>query len=175
MSHPASVASKSHSILLSNDWILNGYCGRLEIEGTASVWLRDQKVRLRHVNTNGYLHSHDKKYNRIVTGHQEVCGVTKKSSDNIWSAAEGVYFPAKSAAWWSLSSWRLPFLLASIQDFTNCRNNHPHLGLEMGTVIISHLWREIMVLCRVCSIACLLSFALGCCLKPVQVHVTNWA
>ncbi|CAK9219543.1 unnamed protein product [Sphagnum troendelagicum] len=71
---------------------------KLEIEGTASVWLRDQKVRLRHVNTNGYLHSHDKKYNRIVTGHQEVCGVTKKSSDNIWSAAEGVYFPAKSAA-----------------------------------------------------------------------------
>jgi hypothetical protein len=32
-----------------------------------------------------------------------------------------------------------------------------------------------VVLCRVCSIACLLSFALGCCLKPVQVHVTNWA
>jgi dolichyl-phosphate-mannose--protein O-mannosyl transferase len=96
MSHPAFVASTSHSILLSNKWILD--CGRLEIEGTASVWLRDQKVRLRHVNTNSYLHSHDKKYNRIVTGHQEVCGVTKKSSDNIWSAAEGVYFPAKSTA-----------------------------------------------------------------------------
>ncbi|KAH9533896.1 hypothetical protein CY35_18G076600 [Sphagnum magellanicum] len=68
---------------------------KLEIEGTGSVWLRDQKVRLRHVDTNAYLHSHDKKYSRIVTGQQEVCGVTKKSVDNIWSAAEGVYFPVK--------------------------------------------------------------------------------
>jgi dolichyl-phosphate-mannose--protein O-mannosyl transferase len=81
---------------INSEWLL---CfGRLEIEGAGSVWLRDQKIRLRHVDTNGYLHSHDKKYSRIVTGQQEVCGFAKKTSDNIWSAAEGVYFPARSTA-----------------------------------------------------------------------------
>ncbi|EFJ17205.1 hypothetical protein SELMODRAFT_444987 [Selaginella moellendorffii] len=67
---------------------------KLEIDGKANVWLRDQKVRLLHLDTNGYLHSHDKKYNRIVPGQQEVCGVRKKSSDSLWLAAEGVYYPA---------------------------------------------------------------------------------
>ncbi|KAL2631666.1 hypothetical protein R1flu_016352 [Riccia fluitans] len=67
---------------------------RLIIEGKGKVWLRDQKVRFLHVDTGGYLHSHDKKYSRIVAGQQEVCSVPKKNSDNLWIAAEGVYFPA---------------------------------------------------------------------------------
>jgi hypothetical protein len=45
---------------------------RLEIEGSGKVWKRDQKVRLRHVDTGGYLHSHSKKYNRLGGGQQEV-------------------------------------------------------------------------------------------------------
>ncbi|GJN03627.1 hypothetical protein PR202_ga21093 [Eleusine coracana subsp. coracana] len=45
---------------------------RLEIEGTGKLWKRDQKVRLRHVDTGGYLHSHNKKYNRLGGGQQEV-------------------------------------------------------------------------------------------------------
>lgn len=49
-----------------------GWVFRLEIEGKGDVWLRDQKVRLQHVDTGGYLHSHDKKYSRIVAGQQEV-------------------------------------------------------------------------------------------------------
>ncbi|KAL3683201.1 hypothetical protein R1sor_001223 [Riccia sorocarpa] len=67
---------------------------KLIIEGKAKVWLRDQKVRFLHVDTGGYLHSHDKKYSRIVSGQQEVCGIPKKNSDNLWFAAEGVYFPS---------------------------------------------------------------------------------
>ncbi|KAL2633924.1 hypothetical protein R1flu_005403 [Riccia fluitans] len=67
---------------------------KLIIEGKGKVWLRDQKVRFLHVDTGGYLHSHDKKYSRIVAGQQEVCGVPKKNSDNLWIAAEGVYFSA---------------------------------------------------------------------------------
>ncbi|KAH7441305.1 hypothetical protein KP509_03G033200 [Ceratopteris richardii] len=66
----------------------------LEIEGKGKLWMRDQKVRLRHVDTGLYLHSHDKKYQRIAAGQQEVCGVTKRTADNIWIAAEGVYLPA---------------------------------------------------------------------------------
>lgn len=66
---------------------------RLEIEGSGKTWKQDQKIRLKHVDTGGYLHSHNKKYNRIAGGQQEVCGVKDKRADNIWLAAEGVYFP----------------------------------------------------------------------------------
>eukprot|EP00246_Nothoceros_aenigmaticus_P018030 TRINITY_DN9273_c0_g1_i1.p1 TRINITY_DN9273_c0_g1~~TRINITY_DN9273_c0_g1_i1.p1 ORF type:complete len:227 (-),score=32.70 TRINITY_DN9273_c0_g1_i1:261-941(-) len=71
---------------------------RIEVEGKGDAWLRDQKVRLLHIDTGGYLHSHDKKYSRIVAGQQEVCGVTKKGTQNLWVAAEGVYFPLASFA-----------------------------------------------------------------------------
>lgn len=45
---------------------------RVEIEGSGKTWRQDQRVRLRHVDTGGYLHSHDKKYTRIAGGQQEV-------------------------------------------------------------------------------------------------------
>eukprot|EP00250_Pteridium_aquilinum_P034088 c7019_g1_i1 orf=359-1018(-) len=70
----------------------------LEIEGKGKIWMRDQKIRLRHVDTGLFLHSHDKKYQRIAGGQQEVCGVSKRSADNIWIAAEGVYLPANKKA-----------------------------------------------------------------------------
>ncbi|KAD5507762.1 hypothetical protein E3N88_15465 [Mikania micrantha] len=66
---------------------------RLEIEGSGKTWRQDQRIRLRHVDTSGYLHSHDKKYNRIAGGQQEVCGVREKRADNVWLAAEGIYLP----------------------------------------------------------------------------------
>ncbi|KAK4410650.1 Stromal cell-derived factor 2-like protein [Sesamum angolense] len=66
---------------------------RLEIEGSGKTWRQDQRVRLRHVDTGGYLHSHPKKYTRIAGGQQEVCGVGEKRPDNVWLAAEGVYLP----------------------------------------------------------------------------------
>ncbi|KAH9612016.1 hypothetical protein KSS87_021511 [Heliosperma pusillum] len=68
---------------------------KLEIEGKGNIWRQDQKVRLQHVDTGGYLHSHDKKFQRIAGGQQEVCGVKEKSRDNVWMAAEGVYLPTK--------------------------------------------------------------------------------
>ncbi|KAG6485201.1 stromal cell-derived factor 2-like protein [Zingiber officinale] len=66
---------------------------RLEIEGSGKTWKTHQHVRLLHVDTNGYLHSHEKKFNRIAGGQQEVCGVRDKHRDNVWLAAEGVYLP----------------------------------------------------------------------------------
>ncbi|KAL2936647.1 Stromal cell-derived factor 2-like protein [Bienertia sinuspersici] len=66
---------------------------KVEIEGKGKIWKQDQKIRLHHVDTGGYLHSHDKKYQRIAGGQQEVCGVKEKSRDNFWLAAEGVYLP----------------------------------------------------------------------------------
>lgn len=45
---------------------------RVMIEGTGKTWKQDQRVRLQHVDTGIYLHSHDKKYQRIAGGQQEV-------------------------------------------------------------------------------------------------------
>ncbi|KAL8138709.1 hypothetical protein V2J09_004710 [Rumex salicifolius] len=66
---------------------------RIQIEGSGKTWRQDQRIRLQHVDTGGYLHSHNKKYSRIAGGQQEVCGVREKRADNIWLAAEGVYLP----------------------------------------------------------------------------------
>ncbi|KAG8656817.1 hypothetical protein MANES_03G010100v8 [Manihot esculenta] len=45
---------------------------RLLIEGSGKTWKQDQRIRLQHIDTGGYLHSHDKKYQRIAGGQQEV-------------------------------------------------------------------------------------------------------
>ncbi|KAJ6732243.1 MIR MOTIF GLYCOSYLTRANSFERASE 39-LIKE PROTEIN-RELATED [Salix purpurea] len=70
---------------------------RLMIEGSGKTWKQDQRIRLQHVDTQGYLHSHDKKYQRIAGGQQEVCGVREKRADNVWLAAEGVYLPVTAS------------------------------------------------------------------------------
>lgn len=70
---------------------------KLEIEGSGKTWRQDQRIRLQHVDTAGYLHSHDKKYTRIAGGQQEVCGMREKRPDNVWLAAEGVYFPVNES------------------------------------------------------------------------------
>nr|GLL21342.1 stromal cell-derived factor 2-like protein [Ipomoea trifida] len=70
---------------------------RLEIEGNGKTWRQDQRVRLLHADTGGYLHSHNKKYTRIAGGQQEVCGIKEKRPDNIWLAIEGVYLPVSES------------------------------------------------------------------------------
>lgn len=69
---------------------------KLEIQTSEPEWAVDQKVRLRHVDTGSYLHSHKKMYDQL--NQQEVCGVMKKNADNIWSAAEGIYFRPRSSS-----------------------------------------------------------------------------
>lgn len=47
---------------------------KLIIEGSGKTWKQDQRVRLQHIDTSGYLHSHDKKYQRrrrITFGWQQ--------------------------------------------------------------------------------------------------------
>lgn len=57
-----------------SSWSLASYHSnaRLEIEGGGKTWRQNQRIRLRHVDTGGYLHSHDRKYTRIAGGQQEV-------------------------------------------------------------------------------------------------------
>nr|VDD58229.1 unnamed protein product [Brassica oleracea] len=71
---------------------------KLIIEGSGKTWKQDQRVRLQHIDTSGYLHSHDKKYQRIAGGQQEVCGIREKRADNVWLAAEGVYLPVNESS-----------------------------------------------------------------------------
>lgn len=66
---------------------------RVDVEGSGKAWKQNQRIRLQHIDTKGYLHSHNKKYQRIAGGQQEVCGVREKRPDNVWLAAEGVYLP----------------------------------------------------------------------------------
>lgn len=70
---------------------------KVEIDGKGKVWKQDHKVRLQHVDTWGYLHSHDKKYGRPIAGQHEVCGVQKSSPNSLWIATEGVYFGGREA------------------------------------------------------------------------------
>ncbi|XP_039039593.1 uncharacterized protein LOC120177551 [Hibiscus syriacus] len=57
---------------------------RLVIEGNGKTWNQDQRIRLQHIDTSGYQRSHDKKYSRIASGLQEVCGVREKRAGNVW-------------------------------------------------------------------------------------------
>lgn len=53
-------------------WFQLSIVFRVIIEGSGKTWKQDQRIRLQHVDTGGYLHSHDKKYSRIAGGQQEV-------------------------------------------------------------------------------------------------------
>jgi len=67
----------------------------LEWDKSVSTWQQDQSVKLKHADTGTYLSSHSKKFNRPITGQQEIC-TKAKSKDANWLATEGVYFPAQS-------------------------------------------------------------------------------
>lgn len=55
---------------------------RLLIEGKGKTWKQDQRIRLQHVDTGAYLHSHNKKYTGIAEGQQEVRN--KLESNNLF-------------------------------------------------------------------------------------------
>lgn len=66
----------------------------LEWDKSVPTWQQDQPVKLKHADTSTYLSSHSKKFNRPITGQQEIC-TKAKSKDANWLATEGVYFPAQ--------------------------------------------------------------------------------
>ncbi|KAK1269700.1 Stromal cell-derived factor 2-like protein [Acorus gramineus] len=94
---PVTFGGEDHVQNLLSDPTCSFNSYRLQIEGSGKTWKQDQRVRLQHVDTGGYLHSHDKKFSRIAGGQQEVCGVGEKRPDNVWLAAEGVYLPVNES------------------------------------------------------------------------------
>ncbi|KAI5065444.1 hypothetical protein GOP47_0020139 [Adiantum capillus-veneris] len=71
---------------------------RLELVDESEVWMKDRKIRLKHVVTGSFLHSHEMTYVRVLPRQMEVCSVGEESVDNVWLASEGVYLQAGSAA-----------------------------------------------------------------------------
>lgn len=70
---------------------------QLDADGRGE-WKQNIKVRLRHVDTGVYLHSHDRhRYSHPISGQQEVCAVKRKDANSNWLAAEGVYFVPQAA------------------------------------------------------------------------------
>ena len=67
----------------------------LEWDKSKSTWEQDQPIKFKHQDTGSYLSSHSKKFNRPITGQQEVCAKAK-SKDANWLATEGVYFPPQA-------------------------------------------------------------------------------
>ncbi len=57
-------------------------------------WGRDERVRLQHVDTSKYLHSHNKAYGNPIPGQLEVTAVPRSNANTMWIAEEGVYFAA---------------------------------------------------------------------------------
>lgn len=57
------------------------------------------QVLLRHVDTNGYLHSlRQATFGHPIAGQHEVCSVKSKNRESEWFAAEGVYLPRADKA-----------------------------------------------------------------------------
>jgi len=56
-------------------------------------WKQGQEIRLLHVETQKYLHSHNFKYNHPIPGQHEITGFYYKNDDNIWIVKEGIFYP----------------------------------------------------------------------------------
>ncbi|ESN98258.1 hypothetical protein HELRODRAFT_84665, partial [Helobdella robusta] len=57
----------------------------------ADHWRRDDKIRLRHVVTDAYLHVSGDTFGRPIHGQREVSGYQSYSEYNFWKAAEGIF------------------------------------------------------------------------------------
>jgi len=58
-----------------------------------NTWDRNEKIRLKHMDTALYLHaSIDAKYSNPIPGQLEVSAVSQRNPNTQWAANEGVYF-----------------------------------------------------------------------------------
>lgn len=54
-------------------------------------WLRDQAVKLRHVDTGAFLSVSGRTFGRPINGQMEVIGATSAGHASDWKSAEGLY------------------------------------------------------------------------------------
>jgi len=58
---------------------------------TGQQWKREDKVRLKHVVSDYYLHVSGDTYGRPIQGQKEVSGYSSPSELNHWTVAEGIF------------------------------------------------------------------------------------
>jgi dolichyl-phosphate-mannose--protein O-mannosyl transferase len=56
-----------------------------------SIWRRDTKVQLKHVDTRNFLAISGRSFGRPISGQMEVCGMPNGNSGSEWKAVEGIY------------------------------------------------------------------------------------
>lgn len=54
-------------------------------------WLRDEPVKLRHIDTNNYLSVSGRTFGRPINGQMEIIGVSNPQHACDWKAAEGLF------------------------------------------------------------------------------------
>lgn len=68
-----------------------------EVQFSGSHWLQDQKVKLKHGETGGFLScSADRRFGRPIGGQLEICGKKKAGRTEEWTATEGIFFPERT-------------------------------------------------------------------------------
>ncbi|EDQ91379.1 uncharacterized protein MONBRDRAFT_23718 [Monosiga brevicollis MX1] len=69
-----------------------------KVECSGTYWERANTFKLRHADTNQYLHSTGAhKFNRPIAGQREVCAVGQASRLSEWKSAEGYFIKAAKA------------------------------------------------------------------------------
>ena len=64
-------------------------------------WRRDDKVRLKHVVTESYLHVSGDQFGRPIAGQKEVSSFSYAHENNLWKAAEGIFVkPLESSSFY---------------------------------------------------------------------------
>ena len=61
------------------------------VECDGELWRRDAAMRLKHKQTDMYLHLTGDQYGRPISGQLEVSGFAYPNKQNSWRVAEGVY------------------------------------------------------------------------------------
>ncbi|CAH1796113.1 unnamed protein product [Owenia fusiformis] len=55
------------------------------------LWRRDEKVRLKHVVSNSYLHVSGETYGRPIYGQREISAYGQANEKNYWKVSEGIF------------------------------------------------------------------------------------
>ncbi|CAG8662602.1 4676_t:CDS:2 [Acaulospora colombiana] len=67
------------------------------VDTSAKYWLREQKIKLLHVDTSLYLSSNKEMvYNNPINGQIEVAASSRNDKNTEWIAQEGMYFADKN-------------------------------------------------------------------------------
>lgn len=62
-----------------------------EVICSGDAWLRDYPIKLRHVDTDGYLSVSGRTFGRPINGQMEVIGTFNINQASEWKAAEGLF------------------------------------------------------------------------------------